>query len=565
MNLPSRRAKIVATLGPTSSDLQTIENLIKAGVNVFRINFSHGVKKDHQLLIKTIREAIKKLDVSVAILQDLQGPKLRVGTFENHGMQLEKGENIVLLLETLGSKKGLKTIPYNYQKLSKEIKPENRILLDDGNLEFVVTEVKQDEIYAQVVYGGLLKDHKGMNFPDTRLSIESFTPKDKADLLFGLEMDVDFVALSFVRSASDVRTIQKFMHSHKRNIPVVSKIEKSEALANLYEILQVTDSVMVARGDLAVEVGTAQVPSLQKKIIRDCNLLGIPVITATQMLESMIYSPRPTRAEASDVANAVLDGSDALMLSAETASGKFPVLSVSVMHNIILETELRRTSFNDVLESPKDVPVNPSLVVAIEHAASNVAKWLNATAIACTTHTGEAARALAKYRPTVPVVAFTDSPEVRRRLALVWGIETCLIEPVQDLEKLFNIAEEELAKRNLAKKGDLIVFTAGWPPLKHGTTNLLKVVTIRKDFEQLTSKQQKENLLGYRTRKAQFVLDQNLCIQCGGCVEVCPNDIFGKQGREVYLKEENCKNCTFDDACIEICPTGAIEIIQLDS
>lgn len=593
MNLPLRRAKIVATLGPVSSDQTTIENLIKAGVNVFRFNFSHGTKEDHRARFDAVRSASEKLGKSVAILQDLQGPKLRVGKFAGGSITIEKGQNIILRLEedrtkaTEVSKEGEKPIiPYNYEKLAREVQVGHRILMDDGNLEVVVTDIDDGDIHAQVVFGGLLKDHKGMNFPDTRISIEAFTPKDREDLLFGMQLGVDYVALSFVRSANDVRSIQKYMHAHKKNIPVVSKIEKGEAIANLNEILTVTDAVMVARGDLAVEVGTAQVPTLQKQIIHECNLRGIPVITATQMLESMINLPRPTRAEASDVANAILDGTDAVMLSAESASGKFPVLAVSVMHNIILETELRahsvthghhsngngngysRDGFNGHFGSP-------SIVEAIEHAAANLASWVNAKAIACTTHTGQAARALARYRPSVPIMAFTDSPVVERKLALVWGVQTCSIEREDSIDTLFDTAEEALVNAKLVNKGDLVVLTAGWPPLKHGTTNLLKVIQVKKELSLQAPERERDkkkvnpsyedNVQGYRTRRAQFVLDQNLCIQCGGCVEVCPNDIFGFDAaiRKVFLKEPNCKSCTFDDACMDICPTSAVEVIRL--
>jgi len=594
MNLPSRRAKIVATIGPSSSDPATIENLIKAGVNVFRFNFSHGTKEDHKARFDMVRAAGKKLEKAVAILQDLQGPKLRVGKFPNGQISIDKGQDVTLRLEGKDAGPGKKQIiPFNYERLALEVQVGNRILMDDGNLEVVVTGVEGNDIHAQVVFGGILKDHKGMNFPDTRISIEAFTPKDREDLLFGMQLGVDYVALSFVRTANDVRMVQKFMHSHKKNIPVISKIEKGEAIDNLKEILSVTDAVMVARGDLAVEVGTAQVPTLQKHIIRQCNLRGIPVITATQMLESMINLPRPTRAEASDVANAVLDGTDALMLSAETASGRFPVLAVSVMHNIIVETEYRwhstltggvedgHNQHGSIETGGRQFGGTPTVVEAIEHAAASLAGWIGAKAIACTTHTGQAARALARFRPPVPIVAFTDSPSVHRKLALVWGVQTCEIEPNDDLEKLFDHAETTLVRWGLVTKGDLVVFTAGWPPLRHGTTNLLKAITIRKEADvstntdgdkekkspqtsaQFQMKAYEENVQGYRTRKAQFVLDQNLCIQCGGCVEVCPNDIFGIENRRVFLRESNCKNCTFDDACMHICPTGAVEVIRI--
>ncbi|HRK01107.1 MAG TPA: pyruvate kinase, partial [Oligoflexia bacterium] len=513
----------------------------------------------------------------VAILQDLQGPKLRVGRFPNGSITIEKGEEVLLKLEnreTIAKQSSkIKVIPYNYERLSKEIQTGHRILMDDGNLEVVVTNIKNTDLTAQVVFGGTLKDHKGMNFPDTRLTIEAFTPKDKEDLLLGLKLGVDYVALSFVRSAFDVRTVQRFMHAHRKNIPVISKIEKAEAITNLPDILEVTDAVMVARGDLAVEVGTAQVPSLQKKIILECNKRGIPVITATQMLESMIHTPRPTRAEASDVANAVLDGTDAVMLSAESASGKFPVLTVSVMQNIIVETESKSQTKRNAtlayishqllsLQSFDHLPV----VEAIERAASELAESVGAKLVACTTHTGQAARALAKFRPVVPIIAFTDNVDVERRLALVWGVETIPAPSAVGLDELFQLAEVELVKRGYAKREDFVVFTAGYPPFRHGSTSVIKIIQLKTeapDGKPKKPKDQNDNLETYRTRKAQFLIDHALCIQCGGCVEVCPNDIFAYSGRKVYLKESNCKLCTFDNACMEICPTSAIEIVKL--
>jgi pyruvate kinase len=569
-----RKAKIVATIGPASSDENTIENLIKAGVNIFRLNFSHGTHEDHKKVYAIIRQVSQKLGKAIGILQDLQGPKLRVGSFENGRIELLKGEEVFLYYEKnakqiLQNKKyqSKKLIPYNYTQLTQEIKPNQRILLDDGNLEIVVTTIEQDIICAQVVYGGILKDKKGMNFPETKLSIQSFTEKDRTDLLFGLELGVDFVAMSFVRNADDVRTVQKIIHAHKLKTPVIAKIEKKEAIDNLKEILSVTNGVMVARGDLAVEVGIAKVPSLQKHIIHECRKLGIPVITATQILESMINSPRPTRAEASDIANAVLDGSDALMLSAETASGKFPVLAVSTMHSIILETENRaRFEKQNSLNNEPNTELLP-IVEAIESAASQMAKLCGAKAIVCTTHTGKAARALSSNRPQAPIFAFTDDEIIERQLTLNWGIQPYSIKDIKlEIESIIEYIELELLKRKIVTKGDIIVFTGGMPPLKYGTTNFLRVLKITKEIDKKDSTKKSTNndeLISYRTRKAQFLIDQKLCIQCGGCVEVCPNDIFGKQNNIVYLKESNCKNCTFDNACIEICPTQAIEIIKL--
>ena len=483
----SRRAKIVATLGPSTSTSEAIEDLIRNGVNVVRMNFSHGTHEQHRARFDLVRAASKKLGRPVAILQDLQGPKLRVGRFDGGSITIAPDEEITLILErskdAIKQRPGQKQhIPYNYERLAREVQPGHRILIDDGNLEILVSKVDGDDIHCRVVYGGTVKDHKGMNFPDTRVTIDAFQPKDREDLEFGLQIGVDYVALSFVRTPDDVRGVKKFMEERGKDIPVISKIEKGEAIENLKEILAVTDAVMVARGDLAVEVGTAQVPHLQKQIIRECNARGIPVITATQMLESMISVPRPTRAEASDVANAIIDGTDAVMLSAETASGKFPSLVVRVMDSIVRETEQMFPQHNPHAKSGHGSHAGELMQEALEHAAGDLAAWIDAKAIACTTHTGRAARALAKYRPHVPIIALTDVQVVRRQLALVWGVEGIQIEPTTDLDKLFTFAEVEIAKQGLARKGDRIVLTAGWPPLQSGGTNLIRVATVRSDY-----------------------------------------------------------------------------------
>lgn len=499
MNFPLRKAKIVATLGPSSANPNTLTQLMQAGVNIFRLNFSHGTHQDHEQTFRMIRECAKQAKKNVGILQDLQGPKLRVGKFPDGKIELKPGEEVIFIFEKRESEiksqeTSLKCIPYNYERLAHEIQVGHRILMDDGNLEVNVQKIEGSRIHAKVKFGGTLKNYKGMNFPDTALSIESFTPKDQQDLELGLKLGVDYVALSFVRSARDIQEIQEFMQRRQTMIPIVSKIEMNEAIQNLDEILDITDALMVARGDLAVEVGTALVPGLQKKMIHECNRRGIPVITATQMLESMISNPRPTRAEASDVANAIWDGSDAVMLSAETASGKYPVETVQIMQEIIIEAEKRSKPHAEEAELPPLHPSStqqkilrprssPQIVDAIEHAATHLAQWINAKALVCLTHTGQAAMAVARYRPTVPVLAVTDDARTQRRMALVWGVECVRIESAtHDLEKLFVQAELEAAKKGLVQKGDHMIVTIGFPPLQDGSTNLVKVVTVRSGY-----------------------------------------------------------------------------------
>ncbi len=434
---------------------------------------------------------MKELKQLVAILQDLQGPKLRVGRFQDGALKLNEGDVVEfeheskLPLGCVGAN-GTKQIPYNYEKLAQEVLPGEHIFIDDGNLDVLVQRVEGTRLFGLVEFGGVLKDKKGMNFPTSKLSVEALPPKDLADLEFGVKLGVDYVALSFVRHADELIQLKeliaektKRLNPTKKRILVCSKIEKREAITHLDAIVAESDVVMVARGDLGVEVGTEQVPLLQKLIIEKCNQLGRPVITATQMLESMVSSPRPTRAEASDVANAILDGTDAVMLSAETASGAHPVLVVEVMHKIITEVEA------NMKFDKKWTWQQGSKVVsdAIEYAASLMARAVSAKVIVCTTHTGQAARFLSRYRPQTQILAMSDSMTIRQQLALVWGVQTTSIEPTQDIEKVFTFGEVESSRLGFVQKGDAIVMTAGHPPLQYGTTNLLKVVTVRSDYK----------------------------------------------------------------------------------
>ena len=474
-----RRVKIVCTLGPASSSAERISALIAAGMDVARLNFSHGSHEFHAGLISTIREAARKAKKPVAILQDLQGPKLRVGKLGPAGVELKAGDSVLLYPEgktPKSSTKGRIAVPISAEiaeAIAKDVRKGARILFDDGRVATVVTQVTQSEIIVETETGGKLSDHKGMNLPGTPLTIPCLTEKDLVDLKFGLAQGVDAVALSFVRSARDVEILREKMRKQANHLPlVVSKIEREEAIEQYTSVIDVSDVLLVARGDMAVEIGAERVPTVQKQLIHACNELGVPIITATQMLESMIQSPTPTRAEASDVANAVYDGTDAVMLSGETASGAYPTEAVSTMVRIILEAE--RTTENFSMRA-LHAPLAGSIVDAIEHSAAEIASQVGAVAIACLTHSGMAARTVAKYRPQTPIVAIMDNEENLRKLAFVWGVRGVLIPKIVATDDLFAMVEKVLKANSWADTQDLVVVTAGVPTLRRGTTNMVKV------------------------------------------------------------------------------------------
>lgn len=471
-----RRAKIVCTLGPASSSPEMIRELMRRGMDVARLNCSHATHEGLTKQVKLVREASEELARPVAILLDLQGPKIRIGNFPGGPVVVNKGDKITITTDEDEPCTATR-LSTTYQELPQDVRPGDKVLIDDGNVELKVLSVSGREVHTEVVFGGKLSNHKGMNLPGVKTSIPSLTDKDKEDLLHGLSLDVDYVALSFVRQPSDVRDVQQLIHSHLKNIPVVAKIEKPEAVKNIDDIIAVADAVMVARGDMAVEISPQMVPSAQKMIIHKCNVAGVPVILATQMLESMIDHPRPTRAEASDVANAVFDGADALMLSAETASGKYPSQTVQIMTDIIKQAERDRESLK--LRKPDSPPII-SIPDAIEHAASQIALEAGAKAIVCITNSGKAAQAISKFRPKVPVFAITDRREVLQRLALIWGVKGVLIPSVTPEEDTLLMAEKAVVGwwntyltpvlRPL-QKGDLLVMTVGIPTMVRSKTN----------------------------------------------------------------------------------------------
>ena len=464
-----RKAKIVSTLGPSSSTAEQVARLADAGVDIFRLNFSHGSNDDKARVIDIIRTVAERRKKALGILADLQGPKIRTGRMENGALPLRKGDSIAITTDEVLGRKGL--ISTIYQSLPTDVRQGSRILLDDGLIEFRVLSVSGNTVHCTVVEGGILKDLKGINLPGVNVSSPSLTEKDRKDLAFCLEKRVDYIALSFVRKAEDVEELKGIIQGQGLTIPVVAKIEKPEAIKNFNAILKATDAVMVARGDLGVEINAEKVPLIQKKIIRACNEAGKPVITATQMLESMILHPRPTRAETSDVANAIMDGTDAVMLSGETASGAYPVEAVRTMVKIACDVE-RSTLWQ--IPAPVLHRKGSTVAGAVAEAACHAAAAVDAKAIVVFTQSGRTAALIAKYRPQLPIIAFAPSEEIRRRLSLFWGVRSQPVGAMSNTDQQITLVEKTLLETGF-KVGDIVVITMGVPLESRGTTNLMKV------------------------------------------------------------------------------------------
>jgi len=466
-----RRTKIVCTLGPASSDEETILALIRAGMDVARLNFSHGSHDYHRSLIEKVRSAAERENKQIAILQDLQGPKLRVGLMERGGVELVAGQKLTITAKPL-QEGNAERIYVSYPTLYDDVKVGGEILLDDGNLELVVTGFEGHDVLTEVIVGGLLSSRKGVNLPNILTSTPALTKKDLKDLEFGLSMKVDIVALSFVRDPSDVKQLVDRIRNAEHQPMVVAKIEKPEALDCIDEIIAIAEGLMVARGDLGIEMKLSKVPAAQKRIISKSRKASKPVITATQMLESMIENARPTRAEVSDVANAVLDGSDALMLSGETAVGAHPVKVVEVMSRIIIEAE--KVLFDQQITRIRSTG-NPTVTEAISQTAYFMAHEVNAKAIVCLTSSGSTARFIARHRPHVPVYAFTDDKRILGQLALSWGTKGFYIPFQSNTDKGIALVHELLKEQGLAESGDTVILTAGMPLPMKGRTNMLHV------------------------------------------------------------------------------------------
>jgi pyruvate kinase len=469
MPMSARHSKIVCTLGPATNSPRMIRRLIKAGMDVARLNFSHGTHEIHAQTIAMVHAAAAELGKTVGLLADLQGPKIRTGALAGGGsVDLRSGQQfIITTAKILGDSTRVNT---TFRPLPREIKSGDRILLSDGLIELRVEKVRGQEVVCRVVNGGLLGEHKGINLPGVKLRVPALTPKDREDLRFALAHNVDFIAASFVRRPEDVLLAKDLIRRARKDTPVIAKLEKPEAIENLEGILRVSDGVMVARGDLGVEMNPETVPVVQKNIIARAREFRRPVITATQMLESMTQNPRPTRAEASDVANAIFDGSDAVMLSAETASGKYPVEAVSMMARIIHEAEA------SIQEFPRPTTAHEQLKVAetVAELVCHASRELHMKLIAVFTHSGFTARLVSRYRPLVPIVAFSPETATRRRMSLLWGVTSRGISDIKKIDGLADLAEKRLLEERLVKKGDVIGIVAGTPMGIRGTTNFMK-------------------------------------------------------------------------------------------
>jgi pyruvate kinase len=467
-----RRTKIVATVGPATLKPDILRQLITAGATTLRINFSHGTQQDHQKAIRLIRQTAFELDQPVGILQDLQGPKIRLGKFVAGNINLKKGDRYILTSRQVECNQEIGCI--SYQKLAEEVPENATILLDDGKVEMQVENIDKanQDLHCRVVVGGALSSNKGVNFPGVCLSVKALTQKDREDLMFGLDQGVDWIALSFVRNPQDILEIKDLISSAGKSIPVIAKIEKHEAIEQMEAILSLCDGVMVARGDLGVELPAEDVPILQKRLIATANRLGIPIITATQMLDSMVNNPRPTRAEVSDVANAILDGTDAVMLSNETAVGNYPVEAVETMATIACRIEQEQGT-NKLKRTKR------SITHAISAAVGEIASQLDAAAIMTLTKTGATARNVSKFRPKTPIIAITPHVYVSRRLQLVWGVKPLLVLDLSSATQTFQAAINVAQEKNWLAAGDLVVMTAGTLQGVAGSTDLIKVELVK--------------------------------------------------------------------------------------
>jgi len=473
-----KRTKIVCTIGPASNSEEMLEKLIKAGMNVARLNFSHGTHEGHGMVIQRIRALSKKLKQPVAILQDIAGPKIRIGNIIDGPVQLKPGQSFILTSRDMNGNS--EQVSVNYKELPSLVHTGDKLLLADGLLEMEVEEINGEDILCRVIIGGPLNSHKGINLPTCSTGIPVLTEKDHIDLRYGIEQDVDYIALSFVRTAEDILQAKKIIEKQGKDIPIIAKIEKPEALANIDKILRVTDGIMVARGDLGVELPFEQVPMAQKTIIEKANAACKPVITATQMLESMVENPRPTRAEVNDVANAILDGTDAVMLSEESAMGRYPVKAVQAMSRIAEDIE-RKFPFQIWLSRFASSNTETA-ELAVSHAVCDLAERMGVEAIIATTSSGGTARQVARFRPPQIILATTPNEKTYRRLALVWGVRAILTPPVKYIDQMIQSAFLAVMDAGFLQAGQKAVISAGAPVNVPGQTNFLAVLEAGREY-----------------------------------------------------------------------------------
>ncbi len=472
MDKIQKRTKIVATIGPASRDPEIIRALIVSGTNVFRLNFSHATPQEHGESADRIRSIASELNEHIAILQDLPGPKVRTGTLQNGTacVRLERGNPFVLTSEPIEG--SAERVSVSYHDLPADVAVGRRLYLQDGAITLRILDKSATEIRTTVEVGGELRAQQGINYPDGTLNIAAVSDRDLEFLSFGLDKGVDYVAVSFVRSADDIHRVKAFMKERGKSVPVLAKIEKHEALQDIDNIILAADGIMVARGDLGIEVPLEQVPMIQKDLIARCNRASKPVVTATQMLESMTFNPRPTRAETTDVANAILDGTDAVMLSGETARGRYPAEAVRVMAGISREVEKQYP--HEILQLRRLEGATRDIATSIAEAATRASAELNLAYIVTGTTTGNAAHHISAFRPRARIIALTPDPAVARRLALLWGVESILIERYSSIDVLLHITEQRMLGDGLLVPGDCVAFTTGMP-VGAGGTNLLKI------------------------------------------------------------------------------------------
>jgi len=475
-----RRTKIVATIGPSSSDEDVLRRMIEAGMDMARLNFSHGTHAGHERNFRRIRKLSAKTGKPLGILADLQGPKMRIGELAGETLDLKKGNPLTITTRKIKGTDGI--VSSTYKRLHEDARKNDRILLDDGSIELKVIKVESREVHCRIMQGGELRAHKGINLPGVKVSESSLTRKDRADVRFAVKLGVDYLAMSFVRHPKDIVRLKRLLMTLNADIPVIAKIEKPEALENIEEIIEEADGIMVARGDLGVEMPAEKVPQIQKDVIALCIRAGKPLITATQMLESMVQNPRPTRAEASDVVNAIYDGTGAVMLSQETALGSYPVKAVRMMARIAREADAYVT--DNLMEERKKVFRRSGTISSFENAIGDAtetaARHLPTRFIVCFTSSGFTAQKVSSYRPSVPIIGATQNPGMLPRMSLYWGVQPIRVKQAKTIDSMIANIEQELLKRRMVRKGENIIITAGYPLGVAGTTNMMQLVRVGK-------------------------------------------------------------------------------------